>query len=171
MPSPPSASGAEQPTVFGRVFGWGATLLRLACALCLLVMMLSTVADIIGRHFFAAPVLGVVDVVELSLVILVFLGIPLAFVSADHVTVDVLEGVLAPRFWRILGSVGLGVTLVMLVVLLAAMVEPFLDTWTFGDRTMDLRIPKVWHWAPILFGTGVAIAVVAAQVLRRMRRR
>ena len=60
-----------------------------------------------GAFFFAAPVLGVVDIVELSLVILVFLGIPLAFEGGDHVTVDVLAGVVSPRVWRILGGVGL----------------------------------------------------------------
>jgi len=150
-----------------RWLAWGAGLLRAFAAACLVLMMLATVADIIGRHLFSAPIPGTVDIVELMLVYLVFLGIPLAFVAGEHIVVDVLEEV-APG-WLVgwLDRLALWVSAALLVLLCYAMWTPFQDTRMFGDRTMDLRIPLVWHWLAIWIGMGLSALILLWRVFRR----
>lgn len=148
-----------------RCLGLGGLLLRGLAALCLVLMMLATVVDILGRHLFSAPISGTVDMVELALVYLVFLGIPLAFVAGEHIVVDVLEEV-APRAWVAwLDRLALWVSMLLLGLLCYAMWTPFLDTWAFGDRSMDLRIPLVWHWLAIWIGMVLSTLILLVRVI------
>lgn len=148
-----------------RWLDWGGLLLRGVAALCLLLMMLATVVDIVGRHVFSAPIPGIVDLVEITLVYLVFLGIPLAFVAGEHIIVDVLEEVAPPWLVAWLDWLALWVSALLLLLLCYAMWVPFQDTWVFGDRTMDLRIPLVWHWLAIWIGMVLSTLVLLGRAL------
>ena len=144
----------------------GGALLRALAALCLLAMMLITVADIVGRHLFSAPVQGTVDLVELALVYLVFLGIPLVFLAREHIVVDILEAAIPHWLVGWLDRAALWISTLLLMTLCFAMWTPFQDTWLFGDRTMDLRIPLVWHWLAIWFGMGLSALILLFRLLR-----
>jgi TRAP-type C4-dicarboxylate transport system permease small subunit len=150
----------------GRILALGSGLVRVFAAICLVAMMLTTVADIVGRHVFSAPIPGTVDLVELALVYLVFLGIALVFLAREHIVVDVLEAAI-PR-WLVgwLDRAALWLSTLLLLTLCYAMWIPFQDTWVFGDRTMDLRIPLVWHWLAIWLGIGLSTLILAGRLLR-----
>jgi TRAP-type C4-dicarboxylate transport system permease small subunit len=122
-------------------------------------MMLVTVVDVVLRSLFKYPIFGTFDLVELFLVALIFLGLPETFRREEHVVVDVIDHLVAPRavaWLRVLAAL-LAVTL--LGLMLWHSVAPAYDTWRFGDRTLDLGLSRTIHWLPILLGTAAALLV------------
>lgn len=138
------------PERAARLFGF-------AAALILIFMMLFTTVAVSMRQFFNAPVLGVVDVMELSLVSLIFVCMPGVFLRDDNVTVDVIDHVL-PRAARVaLRLLGLFVTLGFLVIMMVQMLPQAADKWQHGEVTMTLSINRFTHWVPIIFGFAMSI--------------
>lgn len=128
----------------------------------MLIMMLLTIADIIGRHVFGHPILGVYELVQLMLTGSVFGGLAEACRTRAHITVDLIDGI-APRLaTRILQPLAAAATVLTIAGLLWAGLLQAYDSYRFGDTTMDLRISKLWFWTPIMVGllAGVITALV-----------
>ena len=80
----------------------GATLiLEITGAILLVLMMLLTFADVIGRYFFNSPIDGAFEVTELMLATLLYCGLPLISLRDGHVTVDLFEHAMSVTFRRI----------------------------------------------------------------------
>jgi TRAP-type C4-dicarboxylate transport system permease small subunit len=147
--------------VLSKVFGY------LAAAF-LAAMMLLTVADVVLRSFFATPIRGMLELVELGLACTIFLALPAVFLRNEHLVVDVIDHIGRPRLVRALerlgGLVGLGVLAVM-----AWQMWPLAQTmYEFGDVTSDLSIPRTWYWVPVLLGVAAsALAVLIILFTRR----
>lgn len=131
----------------------------LAASLCLVFMMLFTTVAVVMRQVFDAPVLGVVDVMELALVGTVFFAMPGVFLRDENVTVDVIDQLVPRKVRAFLRLAGLAVTIVFLVLLVAQMHTLFIDKWTFDEVTMTLGISRWIHWIPII--VGVLLSIVA----------
>lgn len=141
----------------------------LVAALILVFMMLFTTYAVAMRNFFDAPVLGVVDVMELALVGLIFIAMPGVFLRDDNVTVDVIDQ-LVSRNWRVaLRFFGLILSMAFLVMMMIEMIEPARDKLEFHEVTMTLEINRFIHWIPILFGFAVSIAGLAWVIYRYVR--
>ncbi|MPZ56253.1 MAG: TRAP transporter small permease subunit [Rhizobiales bacterium] len=124
----------------------------LAGAIVLVFMMLFTTVTVLMRQLLDVPVLGVVDIMELSLVALIFIAMPGVFLRDENVTVDVIDHVL-PRGSRIaLRLFGLVVALGFLVMMMIHMIPQAMDKWNYGEVTMTLSINRFTHWVPIMFG-------------------
>ena len=127
-------------------------------ALCLVAMMIVTVAGVVLRHIFGRPIHGVIAIVELFLTGAFFLALPAAFLREDHIVVDIVDH-RYPRavIWLKRFSAGLAVVVLVVMAYQGALVAR--DMITFGDVTSDLSIPKIWYWVPVLIGiVGGAIA-------------
>lgn len=129
-----------------------ARLLGLAAAAVLLFMMLYTTYAVASRQFFDAPVLGVVDVMELALVSFIFIAMPGVFLRNENVTVDILDNLLPPGVIRALKVIALLVALGFLSVSLYAMIPAAAEKYSSFEVTMTIGIHKFVHWTPILFG-------------------
>jgi TRAP-type C4-dicarboxylate transport system permease small subunit len=149
-----------------RVTAWLANVAGLSLG----VMMLASVADVILRNLFNRPIFGTVEIVRITLVYVVFLGIPETFRRGSHVTVDVTDHLLGPRLLGWLGLAGEVAGLVLLCVMIWPMWSNAVDAYEFGDTTADLMIPIAVFWAPILVGTACSIAAMLLLVLRDARR-
>lgn len=117
---------------------------------------LITVADIIGRPFGVA-VLGVVDLVQLFVMMGAWFVIPYAFVVGAHVGVDLLINVLPNAIAvpaRIISAVA---AIVLLALMLRYGFSSFQTQMFFGDRSQQLGIPIIWYWVPLLLGLAVSI--------------
>jgi TRAP-type C4-dicarboxylate transport system permease small subunit len=151
------------PERAARLFGFAASLI-------LVFMMLFTTVAVSMRQFFNAPVLGVVDVMELALVALIFVAMPGVFLRDENVTVDVIDQVL-PRNARIaLRLLGLLVSMGFLVLMMVQMLPQAADKWQHGEVTMTLSINRFVHWVPIMLGFALSILGtlwVTARYLRR----
>jgi TRAP-type C4-dicarboxylate transport system permease small subunit len=142
----------------------------LAASLCLVFMMLFTTVAVVMRQLFDAPVLGVIDVMELALVGTVFFAMPGVFLRDENVTVDVIDQMVSRRARTVLRLAGLAVTLVFLVLMIIQMFALFVDKWAFDEVTMTLGISRWIHWTPIILGfllSIVATAWVAVYYLRQ----
>ncbi len=64
-------------------------------------MVLVTCIDVIGRYFFAAPLLGAHEMITLAMGIMIYLGMPLVTASREHLVVDLAGSVLSPMGKRI----------------------------------------------------------------------
>jgi TRAP-type C4-dicarboxylate transport system permease small subunit len=115
-------------------------------------MMLFTTYAVSMRNFFDSPVLGVVDIMELSLVALIFIAMPGVFLRDENVTVDVIDQIVSRKVRVALRFFGLILTLGFLVMMLVEMMEPAMDKYTETEFTMTLEIDRFIHWMPILFG-------------------
>ena len=134
-------------------------------------MMLVTVADVVLRSLFSSPVFGTFDLVELFLVALIFLGLPETFRREEHVVVDVVDHLAPVRAVARLRVLAAALAAVLLGLMLWRSIAPAYDTWRFGDRTLDLSIPRFVHWLPILLGTAAALLVALMMLARAVRQR
>ncbi|MBP6816434.1 MAG: TRAP transporter small permease, partial [Burkholderiaceae bacterium] len=73
---------------------WFDVALGAAASLLLLVMMLLTFADVLGRYVFNTPLRGAFEITELALLSLIFAGLPLVSRADEHVTMDFIDKIL-----------------------------------------------------------------------------
>ena len=128
-----------------------------AAALVLVFMMLFTTYAVVMRQVFNAPVLGVVDVMELALVICIFVAMPGVFLRDEHVVVDVIDQMVRPGVVRWLRLIGLILTLGFLIMMMTYMVQPAIEKLDQHEVTMTLGINRFNHWIPIIFGFALSI--------------
>lgn len=92
---------------------WVASTFSVIAGLCLLALVLLTVADVVSRNVQGRSILGTVEISTVLLVAIAFLGLGAAEITGKHVSVSLIEARL-PRLAR------LGLSLVR-VLLLAAL--------------------------------------------------
>ncbi|MEP0235747.1 TRAP transporter small permease [Roseibium sp.] len=112
-----------------------------ACAIFLLMVL--GVAQIVSRTVFNAPIEGYIDLVELSMAGMAFLGAAYCQRIGAHIRMELLVGRLHGRgLWaaEIFGTV---VGLVIIGVLIWYGGEHFWRSYTLGDSTIDAELP-VW---------------------------
>jgi TRAP-type C4-dicarboxylate transport system permease small subunit len=72
-------------------------LLGIAASSLLLVMMLLTFVDVVGRYVLNRPIRGGFEITELLLLVLIFAGLPLVSHADEHITMDFIDRVLGER--------------------------------------------------------------------------
>jgi len=129
----------------------------------LLVLVLLTCVDVVGRYFFNSPLVGAVELVQICMGLIIFLSIPMMFLRNDHVVVD-----LVPQFGR--GRLGWMVAILFLLITVGvaiALGDRVYDyatrAWEDGDITEYLGIPR---W-PVVGLITLAIFCAAAVSLLR----
>ncbi|HZM35422.1 MAG TPA: TRAP transporter small permease [Burkholderiales bacterium] len=131
-------------------------------------MVLLTVADVVLRSFFAFPIRGMLELIELGLVCTVFIALPAVFLRREHLVVDVIDHLTKPPLVRLLDRLGGAVSLGVLAVM-AWQMWPLARTMVeFGDVTSDLSIPRLYYWIPVLLGV-VSSAVCVLVLLFKKR--
>ena len=125
-----------------------------------------TVADVVLRSFFASPIRGMLELIELGLACTIFIALPAVFLRREHLVVDVIDHIAKPRVVRVLERLGALVSLGVLAVM-AWQMWPLARTMVeFGDVTSDLSIPRMYYWIPVLLGVGVSALVTLVQLFR-----
>ena len=132
--------------------------LGIAASALLLAMMLLTFVDVVARYLFNRPIRGAFELTELTLLVLIFAGLPLVSHGDEHVTMDFIDRMLPPR--AVAG-------LIRAVHAIVAALFFFL-TWQmlikanriagYGDTTDVLRIlvgPFVYFMAAMIFLTAL----------------
>lgn len=132
-------------------------------AIVLLVLVLITCIDVIGRYAFNSPLVGTVELVEICMGAITFFSFPLMFMRHDHIIVDLI-----PHFRR--GYLGwitslfiLAITFYMAVRLGDRVYDYAVRAFEDGDVTEYLLIPRY----PIVgFVTAAIFTAAAISVLR-----
>ena len=139
---------------------------RIAAMACLVLMMLVTILDVTMRTLLNELLLGSVELVQFTLVAVVFLAFPETFLRDQHITVDVLDQTVSPSLLKRLRMLAAIATLILIAVMAWRTISPALDTIAIGDLTSDLQMSLFWYWLPVVIGS-IAAAVTVLVVLLR----
>lgn len=133
----------------------------------LFVLMVLTLADVVGRYFLTSPVPGAFEVTQILLALVIFAALPVATARREHIVVDVLDEVLNKKLLT-RQKVGAEVVTTLIFAALAWLV------WELGNRasvsgwmTDRLKIPM----APIAYFAAGMAAVAAIFSSRNVFRR
>jgi TRAP-type C4-dicarboxylate transport system permease small subunit len=137
---------------------WLDRVLGAAAAVLLFGLMMLTTVDVIGRYIFNWPLRGAFEITELSLLALIFAGLPLASRSDEHVTLDFIDMLLGARGRRFLRRL---IDLVCGIIILGLAWRVWVKAGkiaAYGDTTEVLRVPVgpfVYFMAAMVAITGV----------------
>lgn len=165
MTDPRPASDKEVKTVAdtGPVVRFLRRVLGGVAALLVFGMMLVTVIDVAGRYLFAAPLPGAFEVTEITLAIVIFLGLPLVCFEDGHISVSLiterLRGV--ARRLQSAGAALIGGATLALVAW--RIYEHGAQLASYGDVTIFLRLPK----GPIAYLLSALAAISAFYLFYR----
>jgi TRAP-type transport system small permease protein len=127
----------------------------------LLLLLILTCVDVVGRYVFNKPVLGAMEVADAMMGVIIFGALPLASWNQAHITIDILDKVtpahwlrLQIRFMQLVAAAFMGFLGVRMWIYASKLAE-------YGDRTMMLKIPL----APVNYFISVMLCVSAALLL------
>lgn len=110
-----------------------------ACAI--MGLMILGVLQIVLRTVFNTPIDGYIDLVELSMASMAFLGAAYTQRMGSHIRMEMLMGRLSGRALWSVEAFGAGVALFVIGVLIYYGYGHFLRAYTLGDTTIDAEYP------------------------------
>lgn len=139
-------------------------IVRTVAAIVLVVMMLITFFDVVGRQLIGRPLEGATELTEICLMLITFLMFPFVALRGAHIKVDLLEvhfGRLARLGQRLLTNL-LGAAIFGLLAYRMWIVAG--RSIGYGDITPELEIPVgylFWTMAALSAATSLAFLVAA----------
>jgi TRAP-type C4-dicarboxylate transport system permease small subunit len=143
--------------------------MHLASFFALMVMMLTVVANIIGRIFFKAPVIGTLEVAGFCGVIFVSAAMGLAQRERRNIYVDIVVQRFSIRFRQISDSFTYFLSLIAVGILCWAVTESAIEAFIDNDVTITLSVktfPFRSIWAAGLFILGIFLVKHITEFLR-----
>lgn len=128
--------------------------INMLAAFAIFALMILGSAQIILRSVFNSPIAGYIDLVELSMASMAFLGAAYCQRLGAHIRMEILIGRFRGRALWAMESFGLLVALFIIAVLIWYGWGHFLRSYQLGDSTIDAEYP-VWPsklLVPIAFG-------------------
>ena len=170
-------SGARPDTVrlprLDRVLDLTSTWIARGCAwliaAMLFVMLVAVTLQVVGRYWIHFLVGGPEELARLSMVTMVFLGLPVLVRYSEHIKLDVANELLPNatlREW--IARTALFIELVFLTVLAVLSFE-FVSALAHSQQlspALGLRI--FWSRLPVFIGTTLAVIVCACVLARRL---
>lgn len=138
-----------------RVADW----LAAGACIVLVVVMLITFVDVMGRYFFSAPLTFAVEIVELGMGLIVLFGLAITTLNRGHIAVDLLSGALPPFGNQALKLLASFCGLLFISLMAWRLFDRALNFMNDGLATQILYLPVF----PIVFLMSVA-ALVAAMI-------
>jgi TRAP-type C4-dicarboxylate transport system permease small subunit len=133
-------------------------------------LMLLTVADVVLRSLFRAPILGSFELTEFALVVMAFLAIPWAAVKKANVRVDLLVSSLTPKMQAVFDSVTCFMALVVTAFCAWYTVPQALYIWRLGTESDMLRIPVYPFYFLVAFGFFLLSLILLANFIELVKK-
>jgi TRAP-type C4-dicarboxylate transport system permease small subunit len=146
--------GVESPTTQGPADKIGRALQRLCRGfalfggLVLVLIMLLSVASIIGRGFFLMPIQGDFELVQIGCAVAVFAFMPWCELRGGHIVVDFFTTNSSPALRGRLDAVSHALLGLLAALIAWRLVFGALDLYDYEDTTMVLRIPSWLGYVP-----------------------
>ena len=115
-------------------------------------MMLLTTADVIGRYFFNAPVLGAYEITEYLMLIMVFSFLALAQSAKVHIHVDIVFNRLPAGLKQFLLRFNHLVCLLMMLLVSWMGIQRVFELKKTGEASVLLKIPDYPFAAFLVIG-------------------
>ena len=130
-------------------------LAALISGLGIFALMLLGVAHVLGRKFFDMPVFGYIDVVEIMMAFLVFLGLAYTERLGGHIRMELFVSFLKGRWLALFEIVGVVLGLIISAILMVYSWDHAMRAYYLGDSSIDAQI-ALWPsklMVPIALGT------------------
>jgi len=132
-------------------------------AVILLVLVVLTCVDVLGRYLFSSPLVGAVELVRICMAGIIFFSFPLMFLKNDHIIVDLI-----PFFRKGWLAWATSIVLVLVTILVAYKIgdrvfDYAVRAYEDKDTTEYLAIPR---WPIVGF---ITVAIFAAAVTSGLR--
>lgn len=150
-------------TLLDRLLNLVSALLRSAGALALTLMMLITVADVVGR-FFKHPIFGSVEIVGFLAVAAAAAALPHTYKVGGHVGVEIFTRFLPRKTRLLLHLFTRALTLVLFSVIAWQMFVYAKDMQQAGEVSMNLEFPL--HY--IVLVLAVSLAFFSGTILQQI---
>ena len=140
--------------------GWLAgirVVLGTVAAVALFAMMTLTFLDVVGRKFLGQSIIGSVELTEMTMLAMIFAGIPLASLAGEHVVFDMLDTFLPDRvrYWQ--ARLANAICTVLIGVAAWFVFNRAMRTASMGDTTAQLLVPV----APFHYAAGALLVLCA----------
>ncbi|MDO6589992.1 TRAP transporter small permease [Loktanella sp. D2R18] len=112
-------------------------LANLLAAFAIMALMILGVLQIVLRTVFNTPIGGYIDLVELSMASMAFLGAAYTQRIGSHVRMELLVGAVRGRALWLVEAFGAAVALFIIGVLIYYSYGHFMRAYTLGDTTID----------------------------------
>jgi TRAP-type C4-dicarboxylate transport system permease small subunit len=116
-------------------------LTALLSGLGIFLLMLIGVAHVLGRKFFNLPIFGYIDIVEIMMAFLVFLGLAYTERLGGHIRMELFVSFLRGRWLAAFELVGVVLGLGVVGVILIYSWDHAMRAYYLGDSTIDAQIP------------------------------
>lgn len=129
-------------------------LANLLAAFAILALMMLGVGQIVMRSVFNSPISGYIDMVELSMASMAFLGAAYCQRLGAHIRMELFIGRLSGRALWVVETFATLVAIFIIVMLIYHSWGHFVRSYTLGDTTMDAEF-AVWPsklLVPLAFG-------------------
>ena len=121
------------------------------------MMMLLTFADVVARYLINHPIRGAFEITELTLLVLIFAGLPLVSHADEHVTMDFIDRLLGRRRGAWIRAMHAVCAAIMFFLAWQVWIKATRIA-SYGDTTDVLRItvgPFVYFMAAMIALTGL----------------
>ena len=127
-------------------------------------------SDILGRLLFSAPIIGVPEIVKISVVAIVWLQMAHTLKIGGHLRSDVILGRLSPRGRAVLDLLAYSLGAVVFGTLVFSGWHTMIAAWQIGEfeGEVPMRVPTYPLRSIVLLGaalTAVQFVLLAAQVI------
>lgn len=128
-----------------------------------------TVYNVLGRWLFDEPLRGTVELTELAMVGIVYLGMAYAQHQGSHITVDLLHQRFGRR-WRAALDAFAAVVGIVVVALIAWRLSVYADVLEAGGRTTASRRIPLYPFAYLaIVGLAAYVLALATSFVRSLR--
>ena len=137
-------------------------------AICILVMVLATTADIIMRYFWK-PIIGVLELDSMLLVVVIFLTIGYTQYLRAHIRVEMFTSRLRQRTQQVLDLVMLFLSLAFFIFVVWGTIGQAVASWSIMEVEWGFaRFPLYPAKTVIPIGAFVYCLVVVTQIVQRI---
>ena len=131
----------DQKTPYARLRRNSSRALSLFASVTLFIIMWLTVIDVVARDAFNYSIVGLFEVTEILMGILVFAGLPIVTAKEGHVAVTLLDGFVGGKL-RIFQRAAIGLLCTAIVLVLAWRLWDVAGKLAgYNDVTLFLKIP------------------------------
>lgn len=117
------------------------TILNVIGAVLVMVIMFMAVAEVGGRYFFNYPIPGHLEIVELIMAAIVFLGVSYTQRIGGHIRMEIfINNVARGRLYHVIEALTIFIPLLVFCVIAINSFEFALDAYRIGDITAHI------HW-------------------------
>lgn len=144
------------------------TILENISGVVILIMMLLTFADVIGRYVFHSPIFGGTEIISALLALAIFSGLGVINARDDHIVVELFDAPFKRLLTPIVYEISIQVFSVFCMGLIAVVLfEHAWESYTQNKLTVVLEMPLYYITATIaVFAVISVLSQIAGVVLK-----